>query len=113
MQNFIDQINRLENPTFQKIRSLSYNSISHLSQVERELLREKLRRGIALLDSHELMCLYLYYYGNMHEAKIHHALQEINQKELEHEFDIIDWGCGQGIATIAFFDYVKKHKLNS
>jgi len=112
MQKYIEQIKSLDNPTFQQIRSIAHKSISHLSKQADDNLYNQLNRGVNLLDSHELMCKYLYSYGNMHEAKIHDALKGISKVELDGEFDIIDWGCGQGIATIAFYDYIKKHELN-
>ena len=113
MQKYIEQINKLENPTFQKIRTLADKSISHLPKEERDRLWEELNHGVNLLDSHELMCQYLYSFGNMHEAKILIALKGFNQACFEGEIDIIDWGCGEGLATISFFDYLKMHKLNA
>ena len=81
MQYYQEQIESLDNPSFQEIRSISNDSISDLSTEERNDLWRKLNRGIDLLDSHELMCQYLHSYGNMHEAKIHKALKGIAEIE--------------------------------
>jgi superfamily II DNA helicase RecQ len=113
MQKYIEQIAHLDNPTFQEIRRIARKSLTHFSTQEHNKLWEELEHGVTLLNTHESMCKYLDSYGNMHEAKINIALKELNQAELEGEFDIIDWGCGQGLATISFFDYLKRYKLNA
>ncbi|MCF0174895.1 MAG: DEAD/DEAH box helicase [Bacteroidaceae bacterium] len=112
MEQYIEAINHLSQPTFQKIRQIAYNSISTLSNKERDKLWNDLERGVKILDTHELMCQYLYSYGNMHEAKIHTALGRMpfyifRQKNIK----VIDWGCGQGLATVCFFDYLNNNNL--
>ena len=113
MHKYIEKINSLQYPTFQQIRNIANKSIDDFSNEERQGLWKQLNHGVDLLYSHELMCQYLWSFGNMHEAKIHAALKGINKAELIGEFDIIDWGCGQGLATIAFFDFLKDHHLKT
>ena len=115
MEEYIQQIERLTNPTFQQIRQIANTSIYRLSTEEQDSLWKRLNHGVDLLDSHELMCKYLYSYGNMHEAKIHTALEKVQnlQNILNDEFSIIDWGCGQGLATICFFDYIKQKNITN
>jgi len=108
MQRYIEQLNELTSPSFQNIRHLANNSIIHLNQSERDKLYYELKRGVALLNTHEQMCQYLWSFGNMHEAKIKHALDKLNISELNIECDIVDWGCGQGLATLTFMDYLKQ-----
>jgi len=112
MQQYITQIQNLSKPTFQKIRTVAKESINHLSKLERNQLWEDLNHGVDLLDSHELMCQYLFAYGNMHEAKIHEALRGFPLKYFKGTFDIVDWGCGQGMATMSFIDYINRHNLD-
>ncbi|MEE9431131.1 MAG: hypothetical protein V3V16_08830 [Melioribacteraceae bacterium] len=101
------KIKELSSPSFQEIRKVANKSISHLSKEERDLLWKKLKRGVALLDSNELMCQYLFSFGNMHQAKIQDAVSRLPKEIFENDFEIIDWGCGQGIGTVCFFDYLK------
>jgi Asp-tRNA(Asn)/Glu-tRNA(Gln) amidotransferase C subunit len=110
MDNYNNEIQTLQNPTFQQIRKIAENSLSHLSRNERDELQTQLNRGVNLLTSHELLCQYTFAYGNMHEAKINKALSSIqNPKEVfNNNLAIIDWGCGQGLATVCFFDFFKK-----
>lgn len=110
MDNYYNEIQTLQNPTFQQIRKIAENSLSHLTRNERDELQRQLNRGLNLLTSHELLCHYTFAYGNMHEAKINKALSSIqNPNEVfNNNLAIIDWGCGQGLATVCFFDFLKK-----
>ncbi len=113
MQQYVDEIKSLSNPSFQQIRKIADKSISHLTKVERDKLWSDLNQGVNLLTTHELMCQYIFSYGNMHEAKIRTALSSIrNPSEvLSQKITIIDWGCGQGLATICYLDYLKKQGI--
>jgi superfamily II DNA helicase RecQ len=113
MKEYVSKIESLQNPTFQQIRRIAESSISHLSEQERNNLWQSLNQGVDLLDSHESMCQYIFSYGKMHEAKINRALTAIKNPEhvFKENYSIIDWGCGQGLATVCFFDYLKKIKI--
>ncbi len=112
MEQYIEQISNLKEPTFERIRAIAVKSISHLSKSERDKLWEKLKHGVEILDSHELMCQYLFSYGRMHEAKIRDAVKCLPKEILRSEFEIVDWGCGQGIGTICLLDHLKSLEYN-
>ena len=109
MREYANSIQSLQNPTFQQIRKISNDALSHFSKSERDIFWKNLNQGVDLLDSHELMCQYIFSYGNMHEAKIQKALSSISnpKKVFNTDIAIIDWGCGQGLATVCFFDFLK------
>lgn len=113
MREYANRIQSLQNPTFQQIRKISNDALSHFSKSERDSFWQNLNQGVDLLNSHELMCQYIFSYGNMHEAKIQKALSSIsNPKEVFNtEIAIIDWGCGQGLATVCFFDFLKSQGI--
>lgn len=113
MREYANRIQSLPNPTFQQIRKISNEALSHFSKSERDSFWQNLNQGVDLLDSHELMCQYIFSYGNMHEAKIQKALSSIsNPKEVFNtDIAIIDWGCGQGLATVCFFDFLKSQGI--
>jgi len=113
MQYYERGINLINNIDFQRIRQFANESISHLSKNERDNLYKSLCRGVALLDTNEEMCQYLFSFGNMHEAKIHDAVSSLPESIFNDNFEIIDWGCGQGLGTICFFDYLKQKKHNN
>lgn len=110
MKQYTEQINSLKEPTFQKIRGIANNSLSHLSINEREKIHAELNRGKKIIETQVELSQYLFSYGNMHEEKIHRAVENIDTDILNNEFEIIDWGCGQGLATITFFDFLNKNK---
>ena len=114
IQEYIAQIQALKNPSFQGIRRIACNAISSLSDEDRNSLFDSLGRGINLLDTHEQMCQYLFSYGNMHEAKILAALNHLEIKAYSNKnIQIIDWGCGQGLATICFLDFLKTNNVST
>lgn len=107
MQSYIQSIKELKSPSFAKIRNIAGNSIAHLSDFERNKLWSQLQRGTALLNTHEQMCQYLFSYGNMHQAKLIDAYSQLPDQLFSDEYEIVDWGCGQGLGTLNLFDYLK------
>lgn len=65
--------------------------------------------GVGLLKNEDELNCYLAAYGKMHEEKIHSALSTLtNINEIvKNKYQIIDWGCGQGLATLCFLDFIK------
>ena len=113
MNNYNENIQSLQNPTFQGIRRIANNILTNFTQEERDKFYYSLERGVKLLDSNELLCQYLCSFGNMHEAKIKTALSAISnpQQVFNNDLAIIDWGCGQGLATVCFFDFLKQQNI--
>ncbi|MBK8735888.1 MAG: hypothetical protein IPL98_08305 [Saprospiraceae bacterium] len=113
MREYVNRLQSLPNPTFQQIRRISNEALSHFSKSERDTFWRNLNQGVDLLDSHDLMCQYIFSYGNMHEAKIQKALSSIHKPKEVFNTDIaiVDWGCGQGLATVCFFDYLKSQGI--
>ena len=92
-----------ENFQFDTIRSLSrdYGIFNELN------------RGVYQLETHELLGQYIFSYGKMHQGKLKQAIQSIFKNNHLHlngqEIEILDYGCGQGLGTICFLDYIKFH----
>lgn len=109
-----DEISSIRNISFNSIRRIAQDYVMSLTEQERNDLYESLKRGIELLDSDAQMKCYLYSFGKMHQAKIYRALSCISLSTYTSDgFDIVDWGCGQGLATICFFDYLREHKIEN
>ena len=66
--------------------------------------------GVKLLTNDDELSQYIAAYGSMHRDKLNIALDSIpNPKDYKSKnITIIDWGCGQGLATICFYDYMRK-----
>ena len=59
---------------------------------------------------------YLAAYGEMHIVKCRVALQNFpcrnaNDEIRSHNFEIFDWGCGQGIATLTLLEFLRERNL--
>ena len=94
------KIRALPKPTFDAIRKVAADELSHLSRLERDKLWSELQRGTALLQTHEHMCQYLFSFGNMHQAKLNDAFSKLPSTAYQQDIEIIDWGCGQALGTI-------------
>lgn len=109
-----DEISALREVSFNSIRSIAKNYIMSLSEEERNELYDSLNHGVDLLDSDAQMKCYLYSFGRMHQAKVYRALSCISPSTYASgDFDIVDWGCGQGLATVCFFDYLRERHFTN
>lgn len=109
--NFIQKVSNFSPLNFSNIRKLANDELNQLSKSEKDKLWDKLDRGIALLDSHELLCQYLWSFGNMHQAKLLDAFKYLPKDLIHQPFEIMDWGCGQAMGTINLFDFLKDNSL--
>ena len=66
-----------------------------------------LNHGTALLQNEEQLCCYLSAYGDMHKGKLRGALSHFPFKKLDKNLEIIDWGCGQGLASVYMIDCLR------
>ena len=66
-----------------------------------------LNHGTAILQNEEQLCCYLAAYGEMHKGKLKCALAKFPFKSLDKNFEIIDWGCGQGLASVYMADCLR------
>lgn len=108
------EVQNLNTPSFEKIRRIAYNQLqANFSRQEIEDMYDELKRGTIVIEREELLRCYLFAFGNKHQAKIYAALSRIqNLTEIVcGEYSIIDWGCGQGLATVCMFDYLRKQDV--
>ena len=52
------------------------------------------------------MKAYIALYGGIHQAKLERAFKNIPGTLLLKNISVIDWGCGQGLASILFNDFI-------
>lgn len=78
-----------------------------------------LEHGTAILETEELCSAYLAAYGRMHRKKLYFALDGAKEKgnfpyqELRNGIELFDWGCGQGIGSMAVIENLRKEGLLS
>ena len=64
--------------------------------------------GRAILQTEDQLNAYIAAYGEMHSIKCRAALQNFPYESLTN-FEIVDWGCGQGIASLTLYEMLKEH----
>ena len=113
MLDFIESLKSRGNITFLGMRDTAISMLPS-DRVVLDKLYNDLNRGTDILDDEVHLNMYLKCYGKMHKAKLDAAFGCIpNDIELfSHEIEIYDWGCGQGIATICLFDYLKSKNIH-
>ena len=63
-------------------------------------------RGVLPIGTSEELFMYLYSYGNMHKAKLISAFENVPFDDILHSpIEIIDWGCGQAVASFLLKEY--------
>ena len=73
-----------------------------------------LEHGVVPLDTEQKLDQYLAAYGRMHVEKIRMALDSLSDAGtlLAAPISIVDWGCGQGLATCCFFDWLNNSQID-
>lgn len=73
----------------------------------------ELNHGTAVLETEEQCCAYMSAYGPMHHHKLMRALDEneFPYSDLTDGVEIYDWGCGQGIGTMAVIEKLRQHNM--
>jgi hypothetical protein len=94
---------------FQEIQKLCANLYSVVAS---DHLFWSLQRGVKVLTEQNQLLAYFNSYGKMHYAKMMSAISPIEQNDLQDELEIYDWGCGQGLASVCFIEYLKKLNIN-
>lgn len=91
--------------TFERVRNIAVNSCVNV-------LANLPGRGVNPLRSEMEMFIYLKRYGNMHKSKLLSAFESFAFQLLTSPVEIIDWGCGQGLAALVLIDYLKEHNIS-
>lgn len=94
---------------FREIRNL--NAILYSVVASNELFWS-LQRGVKVLTEQNQLIAYLNSYGKMHEMKMQSAINQIENIDLEGKLEIYDWGCGQGLATMCYLQYLNENKID-
>ena len=113
MGSFVEVFKKRGNISFTGMRDTAM-SLLPKDKVLLDKWYGELERGTEILDDDNHLNVYLRSYGKMHMAKMNEAfsrfqkLSEICKQDIE----VYDWGCGQGLATICFLDYLKKLNIS-
>ncbi len=102
--------------------SNSLNQIeSEISQIRELSIRlfngsdnifHSLGRGVAILNEEQQLFLYLKSYGKMHFAKCNYAYNHLPSNFFGENIEIIDWGCGQALASMTYLDFINQKNIS-
>lgn len=81
--------------------NISFDNIRQIASKDYDLWT-RLGRGRAILDTSIELDQYLYSYGSMTRAQWHALLSQLSL--IPEPMEIIDYGCGQGLAMALLFD---------
>jgi hypothetical protein len=96
-------------PDFAAIREISVRK--HQSNAQGQAFFNGLQRGVKILNDERELYAYMVAMGKMHAAKLESAFDEVDFQDIKMPVHIIDWGCGQGTATMVFLDYLRKNRI--
>lgn len=95
--------------SFKSIRQIS---VSKYQLVKSDLVYNSLGRGVAVLTEENQLYAYMHSYGKMHFQKLIEAFEHIPISIFNNNMNIIDWGCGQAMASITYFDHLNSLNIN-
>lgn len=101
-------------PTPKKIEAEFSPYASHIKSIEIPNF-EKIRRycnNLVDMNKADEMHKYLAESGKMHKAIIYDALEQFIAHLDGKEITLIDWGCGQGLASMLVLDYIREKQLD-
>ncbi len=97
-------ISTVSNLTFNWIRTVAFDKVGYGTHLG--------GRGVEPLTSEHDLFVYLKSYGNMHYAKMQSAIELLPIDRFNGSIEIIDWGCGQALATISFLEFLQRININ-
>lgn len=101
---YCDSLARVPNK-FKDIRELSVKKAKFINT---DTIFTTLGRGVAILTEEDQLYTYMYSYGKMHYEKLINAFVELPKNILNKKTEIIDWGCGQAIASMVYLEYLNE-----
>jgi len=110
ISQYAQKINNLQNPNFEKIKEISKDYIMNIGNPD--TLHYELNQGVTVIQKEELLYKYLFNYGKMHKAKLYSSFKIVIDQLDGKNINIIDWGCGQALASSLLIDYIKERKLD-
>ncbi len=97
--------NIVHNYTFDNVIGLATRRVKKMCESKTKKVKEALEHGLGYLTTYDEMDMYLSSYGSMHQEKLLLAYDKLPKKLLsEDNISVIDYGCGQGVASMVLCD---------
>lgn len=110
MNAYENDIRAMENPGMAEIIRIAKGYVSPMYR-HSPWTHPEVKHGKGILASEEGLNCYLSAYGTMHAHKMRHALQNCDLCGLEGGFEVVDWGCGQGLASVCLLEHLLEQGL--
>lgn len=94
--------------SFTDVRQIS---VRKYQAIKSDSIFESLGRGVAILTDENQLYAYMNSFGNMHYEKLTGAFKKLPTVFFEKNINIVDWGCGQGMASMTYFDFLNEVKI--
>jgi hypothetical protein len=94
---------------FNSIRQISVNK--HL-QINDSDVFYSLQRGVSILSEEKQLFAYMHSFGKMHYQKLITAFEYLPKEFFKESTSIIDWGCGQALATMVYLEYLQSKEID-
>ncbi len=106
--NYKEQLNSIENFTLDSLIELN-KSLVPVNFRSHAWEYPGLDHGTAVLTNERQCCAYMAAYGTMHHKKLIRALDgsEFPYNAINNGVEIYDWGCGQGIGSLAVIEKLR------
>ena len=111
ISDYTDKLNEIEEKNFVNIRNLSVTYLMNLSSTKKNLLKDRLDNGLKIIDDVDLLYAYFFSFGKMHYSKVYEGINKLKQEIEGRNVALFDWGCGQALASMVFFEFIQKNKL--
>jgi len=111
ISNYSKKLNEYPSLTFNEIFRISKDYIDNYIEDEKKV-HYSLKRGVKILDEDEELYQYIKSFGKMHKVKLYSSFDKVISKFNHKTINVLDWGCGQALATSLLIDYIKEKDLN-
>lgn len=108
--NYAQKLRALSQPSFEKLREIAFSHIQSIG--DPDILYEQLLRGEAIIDKSDLLYKYMVSFGTKHKAKLYSAFDVALPHLQRQNVNIVDWGCGQALATTVLMNYLQENRLD-
>lgn len=71
----------------------------------------EVNHGVSLLRTDDGLNCYIAAYGESHKRKVFRAIEDLPFAELRESIEIVDWGCGQGLASLCLIEKMRERNL--
>lgn len=110
--SYVDEIRDFEKLTLDDMINLAIKHVP-TPHIKAPWFYPGMDHGKALLSTEDQLICYLAAYGEMHKMKLEEAFTKFPFNEFEEDIEIIDWGCGQGIASVFLIEKLRDKGLTA